>query len=167
MKNKTLKYIVSGTKAFKFSVLNLGIKKNKNHKIVSQKDRVYTVEIDNKKFTGISTQKKQNKYSVELNGNFYHFSIEQELTQKRVKVLKNSSATQKYHTLKSPMPGKITAILVSKGTAVKKGEPLLILEAMKMQNQVLASSDSIVQEIKIKEEQTVLNDQELILLETK
>ena len=47
-------------------------------------------------------------------------------------------------TVKAPMPGKILSVAVSAGQAVKKGETLLILEAMKMQNEIAAPHDAVV-----------------------
>ncbi|MGL5439004.1 MAG: biotin/lipoyl-containing protein [Filifactoraceae bacterium] len=49
----------------------------------------------------------------------------------------------------APMPGTILDIKVSNGTEVKKGEVLLILEAMKMENEILAPEDGIVSSINV------------------
>jgi biotin carboxyl carrier protein len=49
--------------------------------------------------------------------------------------------------IKSPMPGTIIDIKVSQGTRVKKGEILLILEAMKMENEIMAPYDGIVTQV--------------------
>lgn len=50
----------------------------------------------------------------------------------------------------SPMPGKIISLTVSVGAAVKNGQELLIMEAMKMHNPVLANADGTVKEILVK-----------------
>ena len=55
----------------------------------------------------------------------------------------------------SPMPGKILAIKTSVGTAVKKGDVLMILEAMKMENEIPATEDGIVASIDITEGSSV------------
>ncbi len=49
--------------------------------------------------------------------------------------------------LTAPMPGKVVAVLVSKGQEVKKGEPLVIMEAMKMEHTIGAPTDGLVEEI--------------------
>ena len=49
--------------------------------------------------------------------------------------------------LKAPMPGVIMDIKVSKGTAVKRGDVLFILEAMKMENEITAPNDGVVAQI--------------------
>lgn len=50
----------------------------------------------------------------------------------------------------APMPGKIIAVKVSVGDSVKNGQELIIMEAMKMHNPVLASADGVVKEILVK-----------------
>lgn len=49
--------------------------------------------------------------------------------------------------LTAPMPGKVVAVLVSAGQSVKKGEPLVIMEAMKMEHTIAAPNDGVVEEI--------------------
>jgi len=55
------------------------------------------------------------------------------------------------NTLKSPMPGKLIKVMVKAGEKVKKGQTLLIVEAMKMENNILAPRDGQVEEIFAKE----------------
>ena len=52
--------------------------------------------------------------------------------------------------LKSPMPGKIFKVLKDVGSEVKKGEPILILEAMKMEHSIRSDKDGIVKSINFK-----------------
>jgi biotin carboxyl carrier protein len=63
------------------------------------------------------------------------------------------------------IPGTILKIFVEKGQKVKKGEKVLILEAMKMQNKILISQDGIVKKVYVKEGQTVPNGE--LMLELK
>ena len=65
----------------------------------------------------------------------------------------------------APMPGTITEILVNVGDQVKEDDEVLILEAMKMENPICASSDGKVAEIKVSEGQKVDTNQVLIVLE--
>ena len=66
--------------------------------------------------------------------------------------------------LKSPLPGSITKILVTPGQAVKKGETLLMMEAMKMENEIKAEKDGVVAEIKVTVGQNVMNDEVLLTI---
>lgn len=51
----------------------------------------------------------------------------------------------------APMPGKILKVLVQPGAQVKNGQNIMVLEAMKMENEILAPSDGVVREVKVKE----------------
>ena len=52
-------------------------------------------------------------------------------------------------TVKAPMPGKISALKAEAGSAVKRGDVLLVLEAMKMQNDITASADGTLHEMRV------------------
>lgn len=52
-------------------------------------------------------------------------------------------------TVKAPMPGKISALKAEAGKAVKRGDIILILEAMKMQNDITATADGTLHEIRV------------------
>jgi biotin carboxyl carrier protein len=54
-------------------------------------------------------------------------------------------------SLKTQMPGRIVRLLVSEGEAVKKGQPVLVIEAMKMENELKAPQDGVVSRIHVKE----------------
>ena len=62
----------------------------------------------------------------------------------------------------APLPGNILEIFVNPGDIIKKGQKLLIMEAMKMENQVLAEKDGVVESIKIQPGQSVLQGDILI-----
>lgn len=64
----------------------------------------------------------------------------------------------------SPMPGKITKILVRIGDRVTSDTQVIIHEAMKMENSIFAACDGIIQEIKIKEGDAVETNQILLTI---
>ncbi|CAD5243539.1 acetyl-CoA carboxylase biotin carboxyl carrier protein subunit [Thermococcus camini] len=64
----------------------------------------------------------------------------------------------------APMPGKILRILVKEGEQVKTGQGLVVLEAMKMENEIPAPKDGVVKKILVKEGDTVDTGQALIEL---
>lgn len=67
--------------------------------------------------------------------------------------------------IKAPMPGLIVDVLVEPGTTVEKGTPLVILEAMKMENMLKATGDGVVESIKVNKGETVEKNQVLIALD--
>ena len=67
--------------------------------------------------------------------------------------------------IKSPMPGLIVAVKVASGQAVKKGETLVILESMKMENELKAPREGKVGVVKVEARQAVEQGQPLVTLE--
>lgn len=64
----------------------------------------------------------------------------------------------------SPMPGKIIAVKCSQGQTVKRGDVLIILEAMKMEQEIKAKVDGTISEIKVTAGTAVQKDEELIVI---
>ena len=70
---------------------------------------------------------------------------------------------KKAEAVKAPMPGLVRSILVQEGAEVKKGDSILILEAMKMENVLKAPADAQVKRVKVSEGQAV--DKNAVLIE--
>lgn len=81
-------------------------------------------------------------------------------------VVKSADAISKATELKSPMPGKVFKIFAKEGDIVKKGDVLVIVEAMKMENRVLAPGDAVVQKVFVKENDMVESTTVLVSLGT-
>ncbi|MBV8030929.1 MAG: acetyl/propionyl/methylcrotonyl-CoA carboxylase subunit alpha [Betaproteobacteria bacterium] len=77
-------------------------------------------------------------WHVFLDGEYRRLSLQAEL---------GEAEEELQGSLAAPMPGKVAKLLVAPGAKVKKGDPLLILEAMKMEHTIVAPSDGIVKEI--------------------
>ena len=66
--------------------------------------------------------------------------------------------------LEAPMQGTILAVKVAAGEAVKKGQVVAILEAMKLENEIVANADGVVQQVLVSKGQTVNNQQTLLII---
>ena len=77
---------------------------------------------------------------------------------------KSAAAPQGGMQVKSPLPGSIIKVLVSVGQAVKKGDTLLTLESMKMENTVAAECDGTVKQVAVQPGQNVMQDDLLVVL---
>lgn len=66
--------------------------------------------------------------------------------------------------VKSPLPGSVIKVLVSEGQAVKKGDTLLTLESMKMENAIMAEKDGTVAQIAVAAGQNVMQDDLLVVI---
>lgn len=74
---------------------------------------------------------------------------------------------EKQEVIRAPLPGEVEKILVNKGSKVKVGHVLLILEALKMENDINSPVDGIVRKISVNEGDKISDGQELIILEEK
>lgn len=119
---------------------------------------------------------EDNVARVEVNGTCYEVEVHKQVAQQKTPVLvrqevpaprrsetkikKNIGAFQ----VKAPLPGNIMQIFVNTGDEVKKGDKLLIYEAMKMENSILAEKDGTVSAIKVQPGNSVLEGDVLIEL---
>jgi len=67
--------------------------------------------------------------------------------------------------IKTAMPGKVVRILVSKGDAVQKGDGVIVVEAMKMQNEMRSPKDGTISEIRVAESDTVSAGDVLVVID--
>ncbi|WP_456440550.1 biotin/lipoyl-containing protein [Caldithrix abyssi] len=86
------------------------------------------------------------------------------LTAKPEQALHRPAVVSDGSAIKSPLPGLILKILVKEGDIVKAGQPVMIIEAMKMENEVNATADGMVIDIRYKEGDSVNQGDTLILL---
>jgi biotin carboxyl carrier protein len=100
-------------------------------------------------------------WQVLLDGQSYPALVEVEI-QKRLRV---AGATPGEHTglhLKSPMPGLVVAVPVEEGQAVRKGDVLVVLESMKMQNELKSRRDGVVAHLRVQTGDRVEQNQILL-----
>lgn len=103
----------------------------------------------------LQTDRNGKKHQFTINGK----KVDAELYDRFDALLKelgmDAGAAQKVGDLKAPMPGLVVDIPVKEGDTVKKGDTLLILEAMKMENALKAVGDAVVKKIAVKKGQAV------------
>lgn len=139
--------------------------RNEDVKIFEDEEGFTVIEYKNKKYLAEIIEKNQNNYTVQLNGLSYHFTIESPISYKRRRYLEKFKHTNKVETVTAPMPGKIVELLVEEKTSVKEGEAVLILEAMKMQNEIIAMVSGKVRGILVKPGDSVAKDDILMEIE--
>jgi biotin carboxyl carrier protein len=100
-----------------------------------------------------------------VNGVSYSISVESPFSYKRRKYLAKNKEDSKVEKIQAPMPGKIVEFLVEENQEIKEGEPLLILEAMKMQNEIVSNIHGKIKNINFHAEDTVMKDDVLIEVE--
>ena len=86
-------------------------------------------------------------YTITVNGTVYDVTVEEGAAGSAASAPK--AAAPKAAPKAAPMPGKILSVKASAGQAVKKGDVIMILEAMKMENEVVAPQDGTVASINV------------------
>lgn len=111
----------------------------------------FSIEKDGKIFKAdlLKVDYKEKTFLVKVEGRRIHVKAQDRFDLLLSKLGLTELATKKINQLKSPMPGLILEILVEAGQAVTAGEPLIILEAMKMENMIKAPVDVVVKNIKV------------------
>jgi biotin carboxyl carrier protein len=115
---------------------------------------------------------------VTVNGEEYQVAWEAEPEEEKKPVLGKPAATEASsesgepaanvntnNAVKAPLPGVITSIEVAVGDEVKAGDTLLVLEAMKMANNIESEKDGKVAAILVKAGQSVMEDDPLVVIE--
>ncbi len=87
---------------------------------------------------------------IKLNDTTFNLQLTDESDEMLKKMGFDPALAKRQKELKAPMPGLVIRILVDKGMEIKKGEPLLVLEAMKMENIIRAADDVVIEEILVK-----------------
>ena len=103
--------------------------------------------------------------TLEINGVSYELKVEDEYDQLIKSMGLSSSAKQKLSSIKAPMPGLILEILIEPGQSIEKGDQLLILEAMKMENVLKADGEGVVKSVEVKKGDAVEKGQLIIEME--
>ena len=123
----------------------------------------YSLIVDNRSFE-IEVDNTGDQYRVLVDGRSYHINL---VDERRVRVGGNQGGTQlqgRQH-VSVPMPGKVIAVLVTEGDQVEKGQGLIIVEAMKMENEVHCPIAGEIKEIKVKAGDTVEGGAVLVIVE--
>ena len=123
---------------------------------------LYSIIIDNKSYE-IDIHSDRESYDVLVNGDYFKIDILDELK----KVLRDrvSKGLQGRQVIAAQMPGIVTQVMVEEGQEVEEGQALLILVAMKMENQIKAPKAGIVQNIYVEANQTVAIGDKLAVIE--
>ena len=124
---------------------------------------VYSLIVDGRSHESYIYQGDDN-WQVLMRGRLYPVQVEDE-REKRLRAAAGGgiAETGEYH-LRAPMPGLVVAIPVTEGQPVKRGEVILILESMKMQNELKAPRDGTIGRLRVRPGETVEQKQTLLSL---
>ncbi|MCB9186690.1 MAG: biotin/lipoyl-binding protein [Flavobacteriales bacterium] len=123
---------------------------------------IYHVIKDNRSYRLEVLEPADGKARLKVNGTIY----EAETVDKFDALLKSlgmeKGGVSKVNELKAPMPGLVLDVHVNPGDAIKKGDKILVLEAMKMENVIKAPADATVASVEVQKGQTVDKNQVMV-----
>ncbi len=134
---------------------------------ISHQGKIYHIVHDGVGYNLFVRRVEANIYEITIK----HYQIRVKLEDERTKLMsmfvRRDIVSDRIMEVRAPMPGLVIGINVKKGDYVKEGSELLILEAMKMENRVLAASNGVVTSIFIEKGKIVEKEQILLTIESK
>lgn len=141
------------------NIFNWDVRKVKNNLFHIIKDnKSYNLEL-------LKLNPEEKTVFVKINGIKYKFQLKDKFDDLLHSLGMDNLLVTKVSDLKAPMPGLVLSIDVEIGKEVKKGDALLILEAMKMENVIKSPTDGIIKSIAVKTGQAVEKNQLLLNFE--
>lgn len=135
--------------------------------LLQVRDNSFHIIMNNKGYNAIlvNHNPEEKTMVINVNGNDYEIVVKDkyDILLQQLGINAKSSAT--VNNVKAPMPGLIVNIMAPAGTEVKKGEGLLILEAMKMENAIKSPRDGKVKKVNVELKQAVEKNQVLLEFE--
>ena len=128
---------------------------NANSNSILYKNKSYNIEV-------VEQNVIEKTATIKVNGNIYVLSIQDQFDQLLKQLGMDNLITSKILQIKAPMPGLVLNVLVKEGAEIKKGDNLLVLEAMKMENMIKSPTDGMIKKIAIKQGDKVEKNELLI-----
>lgn len=125
---------------------------------IISKARSYTATV-------LDAKPEEKSFLIRINQNEYHIHVQDKYDILLQQLGMSNLNNKKINQIKAPMPGLVLRTEKKVGDAVKKGDTLLILEAMKMENMIKSPGDAVVKRIAVEIGQAVEKNQILIEFE--
>ena len=126
-----------------------------NHFHIISGNKSYSAEV-------VDLDRVAKSFVIKINGRLYSVAVKDRFDLLLEKMGMTATAGARVNTIKAPMPGLIIELKVREGDAVKQGDTLVILEAMKMENIIKSPGEGTVKSVKVKKGDSVEKNQVLI-----
>ena len=125
---------------------------------ILQEGKSFQVEV-------VNVDKPEKMLTLKVNGSMYEIAIKDKFDQLIEELGFGGGVQNKMRELRAPMPGLVIDIRVKAGDAVQKGDAVIVLEAMKMENVLKAAGEGIVKSIEVAKGVSVEKNQVLLIFE--
>lgn len=138
-----------------------------NWDVVEVRDGYFHILHDHKSYTAVvlSADFKAKTFEIRINSHVFELSAKDRFDLLAEQLGFSDMRSSKVNEIKAPMPGLVLEVLAEAGQEVQKGESVLILEAMKMENVIKAGGDGVIKAIRVEKGQAVEKNQVMIELE--
>ncbi len=124
---------------------------------------LYSLILDNESHE-VFVDEREGNYVVLIAGEQYTVKIQDERTRRLAAVSAQARPQEDEIVIKAPMPGLVVSLAVAPGDVVNKGQGLVVLEAMKMQNELRAPRQATVKSVNVQQGARVENGRVLVVL---
>lgn len=119
--------------------------------IIEFNKSVYLLRIDKNIFNFTCTNRNYEQIVLFSQSKKFELTVRTSLQEKANELLSNTLSAHHHSEVKAPMPGMILKLKKNKGDSVSHSEAVLILEAMKMENEIRSNASGVIKEIYVKE----------------
>jgi biotin carboxyl carrier protein len=126
-------------------------------------DGVLSLLLNNRSLEAV-VQERDDSWDVLTRGELYSVRVQDERMYRLAQARGSAPAVSGEAQICSPMPGVIVAVAVYEGDAVRQGDKVVILESMKMENELRAPRDGIVSRVNVSKGDSVEKDQVLVVI---
>ncbi|GAB3893078.1 acetyl-CoA carboxylase biotin carboxyl carrier protein subunit [Larkinella knui] len=132
--------------------------------LVRLNDRMFHILHNNHSYTAelLDLDAREKTATLKINQSVYAVKLQDRFDLLLEQMGMSAASLTKINDIKAPMPGLILSLSVQPGDAVRKGDTVLILEAMKMENVIKSPADGTIKSVRISRGQTVEKNQVLV-----
>ncbi len=137
-----------------------------DYELIEVKNNSYILKLDNKQYQVDLIDKDKESYEILINNVQINSIARSSLEHRAMKLIEQANIKSHHRTeMKAPMPGMILKIKKNPGDKITQGESILILEAMKMENDLKSPASGIIKEINVAEGDAVEKGVKLFSIE--
>lgn len=131
---------------------------------ISVKDGVFHVLKNNRSFIAevLRANSEEKSFIIRVNGNKYTVQLKDQYDELLEKLGMSNSAAARVKDLKAPMPGLVVDVRVKEGDVLKKGDAVVVLQAMKMENVLKSPADVVVKKVHVKKDDAIEKNQLIV-----